>query len=550
MVSCSQSLHVWFRWGRLHNTQTRSITCVQPNQHNTNIIIIIITMSATNKNNTPTATTAQGPHPERNNTQNRVHSNIPSDPEMDDIAHAMPTVSVTPKHDDSLDENNRSSTTIQWFVKPDDMREFLVQWSIYTINLVEALFTTFFFDETKFPFVTIAVVMTFLPLLDSFCKSLVYVTNTPWDDFVIDLLSEGAQAWIYLYFCNFSQPAKVWIPLFMGLQIALTCVLYSELLCPSRGHCHNDTNHQDTDTATTTVEQSANPSTECSTRRGIPRSPRPVEELDRQAQFTVTFVHKCVLPSVFAVFLGVVPILYFFTQGNSPFHDLHFQLVFATYAWVVENAQRVIHEALFEFVVEQLAEYSKKKQDAGLGTIEQGGNQPSSDKDEEGPMRMTESERKKRMTQVSRMSFSSSIASATSSLPSQPSPPSVWLCTGTTREDAELVAMRKGWFPIVVNVMAYAAMLVYVSILSWMWYLNDDNTRVYDQIITLMNMVTCGVIVLCCMCHGCLQYIASATEPHEHFGLTLCLCLTCTFCICLVLAVLLPTILLLGPNNN
>eukprot|EP00931_Biecheleriopsis_adriatica_P091180 TRINITY_DN65081_c0_g1_i1.p1 TRINITY_DN65081_c0_g1~~TRINITY_DN65081_c0_g1_i1.p1 ORF type:complete len:385 (+),score=40.52 TRINITY_DN65081_c0_g1_i1:46-1155(+) len=102
---------------------------------------------------------------------------------------------------------------------------------INLIKLSENVYTTFFFDEDKFGAIMIALVFCFEPILESIVKQLLTCTECDWVNFIYDLSSEGTQCFLFIYFCNFSEDAKIVLPAMMGSQVLLMIVLQVKKRC-------------------------------------------------------------------------------------------------------------------------------------------------------------------------------------------------------------------------------------------------------------------------------------------------------------------------------
>lgn len=108
----------------------------------------------------------------------------------------------------------------------EDWFEFLAEWIIDLISLAEAVFTTVYFDEDRFGFSVLLLVFTLFPVADSIVKGIATCTDTIWDDYVIDFISEGFQAFLFLYYCSFSELSIFWIPMFMACQVFLKFIIH------------------------------------------------------------------------------------------------------------------------------------------------------------------------------------------------------------------------------------------------------------------------------------------------------------------------------------
>jgi len=106
-----------------------------------------------------------------------------------------------------------------------------IQWLISLISLAENLFTTYYLDEDKWGAIYLALIFCFEPMLDSIIKQLMFCTECDWDNFIYDLISEGVQCFLYIFFCSYSDEAKLWLPIMMAGQVGLMILLKVKEKC-------------------------------------------------------------------------------------------------------------------------------------------------------------------------------------------------------------------------------------------------------------------------------------------------------------------------------
>lgn len=106
-----------------------------------------------------------------------------------------------------------------------------VNFVIQLVSLGENLFTTYYFDEEYFTPIYLALIFCFEPIIESCIKQLLNCTECDWDNFIFDILSEGLQCFLYIFFCSYSDEAKLWLPIMMAVQVFLMIVLKIKEKC-------------------------------------------------------------------------------------------------------------------------------------------------------------------------------------------------------------------------------------------------------------------------------------------------------------------------------
>ncbi|KAL7560635.1 hypothetical protein ACA910_001319 [Epithemia clementina (nom. ined.)] len=436
---------------------------------------------------------------------------------------------------------------LPWFLTPLDKILFVATWSIQALNLAESLYTTYNFDDERFDFLWIAFTFTCFPWLDSLVKSVAYCTEaTEWDDFVVDLVSEGIQAYLYIYFCSFAIDAKYWLSLLMAGQALLILVVYRKLLwscssslslwcCCSSSPGRAREAQQENDQPSTTENDN-------NQEKGHRKS----GFWWTSAKFFLGCLSKCFVPSLFAFLLGSVTILYFVTQDDSPFQTTQFKVVFAVYAWIIENSQRVIHDAMLEGYLEQQQQQQFQQQQQQQQRIGENHQHVLDGDDDEASTK-----------NVLPDSFARTAAPVALQQQEMSSPWSFQSNDDDTEElhgqlrvfdKYKIVATKKGRFPLFVNFITSVAMFFYISVLSWMWWFNDDIVELYDKVLAMIYMVTSCFFFCLYYCKTGLKIIDNNSSDGDY------LCFVLSFflfsCGCIMLGAVAIAVVVLGVKDD
>jgi len=159
---------------------------------------------------------------------------------------------------------------------------------IELLALTEAIYTTIAFDQEKFGFYYIAMVFMFFPMVESIFKLIAYCTLPTWDDILVDVTMEVAQAFLYLYFCSFEKTAMLILLTIMGIQIFFWIILW----CIKR----------DDDWKTS-------------------------EQIAIRSYF-------CCVSNCSNIFVNIFGFLNLLMQINSPFRSLSYEIILAVGAWI------------------------------------------------------------------------------------------------------------------------------------------------------------------------------------------------------------------------
>ena len=159
---------------------------------------------------------------------------------------------------------------------------------IELLTLAEAIYTTIAFDQEKFGFYYIAMVFMFFPMVESLFKLIAYCTLPTWDDILVDVTMEVAQAFLYLYFCSFEKSAMLILLTIMGIQIFFWIILWC---------IKGDDNWKTT------------------------------EQIATRSLF-------CCVSNCSNIFVNIFGFLNLLMQINSPFRSLTYEIILAVGAWV------------------------------------------------------------------------------------------------------------------------------------------------------------------------------------------------------------------------
>jgi hypothetical protein len=184
-----------------------------------------------------------------------------------------------------------------------------VNWIINLISLAENVVTTIYFDEDTFGTINLALVFCFEPILDACVKQLMFCTECDWDNFVYDLISEGIQCFLYLYFCSYNETAKLVLPLMMAAQVFLMIVLKVKEKC-------------------------------CDEPEEKGEEQKAVEGMVR--------IVGCVQANCMTLCTSIFPLFYLLYQEEAPYRQKSFEIVLACYYWIADIAMQYQFQAMEE----------------------------------------------------------------------------------------------------------------------------------------------------------------------------------------------------------
>ena len=134
----------------------------------------------------------------------------------------------------------------------------------------------------------------FEPIIDNIFKVLMKCTETEWDDFAYDIVSEGVQCWLFIFFSSYSTAACFWFPIFCGVQVAM--LILSKVL-----------------------------------ELGMPKSDA---ESNDVLENCCTQCYECCNSSCLVISSSITPLFLTLYQNNAPFRSNSFDVVLTCYYWL------------------------------------------------------------------------------------------------------------------------------------------------------------------------------------------------------------------------
>ena len=134
----------------------------------------------------------------------------------------------------------------------------------------------------------------FEPIVDNILKFLMKFTETEWDDFAYDIVSEGVQCWLFIFFSSYSTAACFWFPIFCGVQVAM--LILSKVL-----------------------------------ELGMPKSDA---ESNDVLENCCTQCYECCNSSCLVISSSITPLFLTLYQNNAPFRSNSFDVALTCFYWL------------------------------------------------------------------------------------------------------------------------------------------------------------------------------------------------------------------------
>jgi len=165
------------------------------------------------------------------------------------------------------------------------------------------------------------------PIADNIFKFLMKCTETKWDDFAYDIVSEGVQCWLFIHFSSYSTAACLWFPVFCGVQVAMLILSKVLELCEA-SNAKSDAEKEE--------EQS--------------------NELGMSCM-------DCCNANAIVISSSITPLFLTLYQNNAPFRSASFDVVLTCFYWigglggVLQNS--MMHELIENGSIEQKGQCEK-----------------------------------------------------------------------------------------------------------------------------------------------------------------------------------------------